>query len=223
MKMSRERRLSPLPAKAWLFAAERHQGQVYPGTELPYITHIGLVLTVLSGALEREMLHAGVDWERKRRQRGGGLHTLESPRPNLDVDFAKCCAILHDTVEDTETTVEEIAQRFGDSVAAGVSALTKNKALGEQAMADSLRRIREQPREVWLVKLADRIANMSTFPPHWSEEKRLAYAKEAEMILRELGEASMRLSDWLELIITAWKGDEECRHWMPEWYCDKVM
>jgi (p)ppGpp synthase/HD superfamily hydrolase len=214
--MSQERKLSPLPMKAWRFAAERHQGQLYPGSDLPYITHVGMVLTVLTGALEREMFSAGAKWEKRERQneKKDGTRSRALPVAGLDVDLAKCCAILHDTVEDTTTSVEEIAQRFGKRVAAGVAALTKNKALGDEAMADSLIRIREQPREVWLVKLADRIANMSTFPPHWSEEKRLAYAAEAGTILRELGEASELLAQWLTDVIAAWHGEVDFREWM---------
>lgn len=38
-------------------------------------------------------------------------------------------------------------------------------------MQDSLRRIKSQPREVWMVKMADRITNLQPPPGHWSEEK----------------------------------------------------
>lgn len=65
-------------------------------------------------------------------------------------------------------------------------------------MLDSLRRIREQPREVWLFKLADRITNLEPPPPHWPVEKRRAYRVEGELILQELGGASRRLRARLE-------------------------
>jgi hypothetical protein len=168
-----------LPAQAWLFAARAHRGQLYPGTALPYLTHIGMVLLNLTSALERE--------------------------PSLDGTLAKCCAILHDTVEDTATTLAGIAALFGERVAEGVSALTKNKALGAQAMDDSLVRIRVQPREVWLVKLADRIANLDTPPACWTAAKCRAYADEGETILKALGEASpllaARLEAWYRKVI----------------------
>jgi (p)ppGpp synthase/HD superfamily hydrolase len=56
-------------------------------------------------------------------------------------------------------------------------------------MADSLRRIRLQPIEVWAVKLADRIANLAPPPPHWTTAKIAAYRAEAQAILEALGDA----------------------------------
>jgi GTP diphosphokinase / guanosine-3',5'-bis(diphosphate) 3'-diphosphatase len=61
-------------------------------------------------------------------------------------------------------------------------------------MADSLRRIKLQPREVWLVKLADRIVNLQPPPEHWQADKIAAYRAEARVILAALGEASPLLA-----------------------------
>ena len=61
-------------------------------------------------------------------------------------------------------------------------------------MADSLARIHEQPREVWMVKLADRIANLQPAPAHWSSEGKQRYREQASEILASLGEASDFLS-----------------------------
>lgn len=168
-----------LPEKAWLFTARKHQGQLYSGTELPYLTHVGMVLLNLTTVLERE--------------------------PFLDTGFAKCCAILHDTVEDTNTTLVEIEAEFSARVAAGVAALSKHAEKGDLAMADSLERIRKEPREVWLVKLADRISNLETRLAHWSPEKCMRYADEGETILQALGSASPLLSALLEQRIAAWR------------------
>jgi (p)ppGpp synthase/HD superfamily hydrolase len=167
---------------AWLFAARKHQGQTYPGSNLPYLTHIGQVVITLGPAL------------------------LEDP--GLDPDLAICCAILHDTLEDTETDIEELKSEFGVDIAAGTAALTKNKYLkGVEAMTDSLRRIRTCPREVWAVKLSDRISNLGPIVPfhHWSVHKCLSYAVEGEMILDSLGEASAILSAILRERIEIWK------------------
>jgi (p)ppGpp synthase/HD superfamily hydrolase len=169
-----------LPQEAWLFAARKHLGQSYPGTDLPYLVHIGAVLLNLVPALERA--------------------------PLLDADLARCCAILHDTVEDTKTTHDEIEAQFGKRIAAGVAALTKDKQKGPRAMEDSLQRIQTQPREIWLVKLADRAANLGTPPAHWSREKCLAYAAEGETILNTLGTASAELAARLAERIAAWRG-----------------
>jgi len=172
---------SDICRKAWLFASLKHNGQFYPGAErLPYLTHIGFVLLELLPALQ------------------------ENPR--FDADLALCCAILHDTVEDTETATEEISGAFGEDVAAGVSALTKDKSLkGEAAVRDSLDRIRQQRPEIWAVKLADRAANLQTPPAHWSREKRLSYAKEGRLILDTLGTASSHLAVVLAGRIQKWE------------------
>jgi hypothetical protein len=142
-----------LPQAAWLFAARKHQGQLYPGTELPYLTHIGLVLVNLTPALESQ--------------------------PLLDSAFAKCCAILHGTVEDTETTLEEIEAQFGQRVAAGVAALTKDKQKNKKdAMRDSLSRIREHPRKYgW--------SNSPTASPIWVRRPSTGHAKNAGLTRRK--------------------------------------
>ncbi len=159
--------------RAWNFAAERHQGQKMPGSELPYLSHVGSVaMEVLGAVMEGE---------------------VEDP------DLAVACALLHDTVEDTETTPEEIAQAFGEPVARGVVALSKDAGVPkERQMADSLQRIREQPRSVWVVKLADRTVNMEAPPHYWPAEKRRAYQAEARVILGALGEACPSLARRLE-------------------------
>ena len=61
-------------------------------------------------------------------------------------------------------------------------------------MADSLRRIQKPPREVWIVKLADRTVNMEAAPAHWSMDKRRTYQREATEILQKLGSASPSLA-----------------------------
>jgi (p)ppGpp synthase/HD superfamily hydrolase len=69
-------------------------------------------------------------------------------------------AILHDTVEDTHATVEEIRAGFGDEVAGLVSWLTCPR--GDQAeLREYYARLqREGPREAQLLKLADRVDNL---------------------------------------------------------------
>lgn len=68
--------------------------------------------------------------------------------------------------------------------------MTKDGTLPKsEAMADSLRRIRMQPKEVWAVKLADRIANLGPPPSFWKADKVAAYRAEAQTILQALGES----------------------------------
>jgi (p)ppGpp synthase/HD superfamily hydrolase len=110
--------------------------------------------------------------------------------PGRDEQLAVCCALLHDVVEDTATKLDDIERAFGAAVAAGVAALTKTNG-----MADSLRRIREQPHEVWMVKLADRVVNLTPpAPPHWTVDKKQRYRDEGRQIVEALGEASPHLA-----------------------------
>ena len=151
---------------AMRFAAAAHLAQKEPGGELPYLVHVVSVAAEVIAALP----------------------TLA----DIDADLAVTCALLHDTVEDTSVTLDEIRARYGDAVAAGVAAMTKDEGLPTKAeqMADSLRRIKEQPREIAIVKLADRITNMKEPPHYWPKEKRAAYRVEAGVIADTLGYAS---------------------------------
>ncbi len=165
---------------AWRFAANAHLGQLFPGTEMPYIVHLGMVAMEVKAALV--------------------------PEPRWNGDLAVTCALLHDTVEDTSVTREQLADLFGAGVAAGVLALTKNAALPKvEQMPDSLRRIREQPREIWIVKLADRITNLQRPPAHWSVEKARRYLDEAVTIRDALGEASPFLRSRMEQKLVAYR------------------
>ena len=111
-------------------------------------------------------------------------------------------ALLHDLIEDTDTTCEEIEDRFGVEIMRAVSALTKNKELPkDQQLPDSLIRIKKLQPEVWAVKLADRITNLQPPPQHWDNEKRIQYQKEARMILNELKHGNDFLANRLKLKI----------------------
>ncbi len=151
--------------RALRFAALAHGEQKVPGTALPYVVHVTSVAMETSACVAAE----GAD----------------------DPDLAVACALLHDVLEDTATPLARLREAFGERVAAGVAALTKDGSLPKaDAMRDSLDRIRRQPREVWLVKLADRITNLQPPPAHWTPTKVAAYRDEAAVILAALGPAS---------------------------------
>ncbi|MFM2135365.1 MAG: hypothetical protein RL021_765, partial [Bacteroidota bacterium] len=147
------------------FAAERHGAnhQKVPGTNLPYLLHLSNVAM--------ELLAAAGYMKR------------------MDLKLAVQVALLHDTLEDTGTSKSALKNKFGSEVADGVAALTKkkNKRLTKaDKMIDSLERIKRQPREIWCVKLADRITNLQRPPSTWGLSKRKAYAVEAKQILDAL-------------------------------------
>jgi (p)ppGpp synthase/HD superfamily hydrolase len=115
-----------------------------------------------------------------------------------DADLAMQCALLHDTLEDTGVRYEQLQQEFGLGVAEGVRALTLNKRLPKPAqMPECLERIRAQRREIWMVKLADRITNLQPPPPHWSRQRIWDYHRESQGILETLGSSSAFLAQRL--------------------------
>ncbi|MEI7599774.1 MAG: bifunctional (p)ppGpp synthetase/guanosine-3',5'-bis(diphosphate) 3'-pyrophosphohydrolase [Aestuariivirga sp.] len=93
-------------------------------------------------------------------------------------------ALLHDTVEDTEATHQEIEEKFGPEIASLVDGLTKIAKLDlvtkEAAQAENLRKLllaMSRDVRVLLVKLADRLHNMRTLE-HVRPEKRVRIAQE---------------------------------------------
>jgi len=104
-------------------------------------------------------------------------------------------ALLHDTVEDTLTSIEDVEKRFGPEVARlvdGVTKLSKIEAQTEdERAAENLRKfllaISDDIR-VLLVKLADRLHNMRTLHFIKSPEKRRRIAKETMDIYAPLAE-----------------------------------
>ncbi|NOQ62958.1 MAG: HD domain-containing protein [Methyloprofundus sp.] len=164
--------------KAWNYACYIHNGQYLPSSDIPYINHIGLVAMEAAAAI---------------------ANTPDTQQPDLLIS----CALLHDAIEDTATTYTEIQENFGTAIAEGVLALSKNKALPTKAeqMQDSLERIKQQPKEIWMVKLCDRITNLQPPPAHWNQAKSFAYQEEARLILEQLGESSEFLSARLSMKI----------------------
>ena len=167
--------IQSLYRKAIKFAAAKHaaQNQTIPGTNLPYVVHLSNVAM--------EILIASFHSE------------------NFDLGFAVQVALLHDTLEDTSTTFEELETKFGVEIAKGVLALTKNEKLPkEEQIKDCLKRIKLLQSEVWAVKLADRITNLQPPPPHWSKERKINYREEARLIVSELRDGNEYLGRRLE-------------------------
>ena len=144
---------------ALAFAADKHRRQRRKDADAtPYINHPIAVATVL--AVEAEVAD----------------------------EATLLCALLHDTVEDTDTTFAELAQHFGPEVADLVRELTDDMSLEkserkrlqiEHAQVSSLRARQ--------VKIADKICNVRdvTFrpAPHWPIERRLDYLVWSEKVV----------------------------------------
>lgn len=142
-------------------------------------------------------------------------------KENLDTDSI-CAALLHDTIEDCDVSRKELAAEFGEDVARLVEGVTKigqiefsskaeehaeNTRKMMLAMTDDLR--------VVLVKLADRLHNMSTLQ-HMPPEKQQKKARETleiyAPIARRLGISKIQ-----------WALEDTClRHMNPKVYWDLV-
>ena len=103
--------------------------------------------------------------------------------------------LLHDTVEDTDTTVEEIRENFGDQVAQLVDGLTKLAMIEQKSannkQAENFRKLllaMSEDVRVLLIKLADRLHNMRTLHFLKKPEKRARIAKETLDIYAPLAE-----------------------------------
>lgn len=160
--------------QALAFAALKHEasGEKVKGTDLPYIVHVvDVAMEVLVAAP-----HSG----------------------EFDLGFAVQVALLHDTVEDTDTTLSEIEQRFDKKIAIAVDALTKNESLPKKdQIKDSVHRIKQLRKEVWAVKLADRITNLLPPPENWNKNKIQAYIEDSKMIWNELKDGNDYLAERL--------------------------
>jgi len=107
-------------------------------------------------------------------------------------------AVLHDTVEDTDTTFEEITAMFGAKVAAVVREVSDDTSL---AKADRKRlQIEHAPqmsRRAALVKLADKTSNLrdvaSSPPRGWPLARRRAYFDWAKAVVEQLPPVNKRL------------------------------
>lgn len=102
-----------------------------------------------------------------------------------------CAALLHDTVEDTETTRDELVQVFGEEVAAVVMEVTDDKSLpkAERKRLQAEHAAHISPRAK-LVKLADKIANLRDIlaspPADWTSERKKAYFEWSATVVQGL-------------------------------------
>jgi (p)ppGpp synthase/HD superfamily hydrolase len=163
---------------AWQIASKLHDGQKYggpnQGEKVEYINHIGSVVF--------EVLNAS------------------NFSNDFDTDLAMHCAVLHDTIEDTDFDYTKAKELFGEKIADGVAALTKNESMDSkrEMMIDSLERIKSQPKEVWAVKMADRICNLYEPPFYWNDEKKEKYISEAQIIYDYLRDGNKYLANRLK-------------------------
>ncbi|MBK9550522.1 MAG: bifunctional (p)ppGpp synthetase/guanosine-3',5'-bis(diphosphate) 3'-pyrophosphohydrolase [Gemmatimonadetes bacterium] len=145
--------------RAIAFAADKHRDQRRKDAEAsPYVNHVIAVAELLARVGE------------------------------ITDQTVLVAAILHDTVEDTETTAQELADHFGTAVARIVAEVTDDKSLlKEERKRLQIEHARDASPAAKLVKLGDKIVNVVDVtnqpPPTWSVERRLEYLAWAERVI----------------------------------------
>jgi len=165
------------------FAAQKHSFQKRKGDDAaPYINH----------PLEVANLLANV----------GGVE-------DYDVLIA---AVLHDTIEDTKTTPEEITELFGETVCGYVLEVTDDKNL-PKAERKQLQ-IEHAPHlstGAKLIKLGDKISNitdvMNNPPAGWSKERRSEYIEWGEKVINGLRGTNENLEKHFDELIQKARGE----------------
>jgi GTP diphosphokinase / guanosine-3',5'-bis(diphosphate) 3'-diphosphatase len=118
-------------------------------------------------------------------------------------------AILHDTVEDTETTGEELTKLFGENVSKMVLEVTDDKSLAKlerkQLQIEHAPHLSNGAKHV---KLADKISNVSDIlnnPPDWTDERKAEYIVWAGKVVSGLRGVNKDLEDYFDNLLTSAK------------------
>jgi guanosine-3',5'-bis(diphosphate) 3'-pyrophosphohydrolase len=158
-------------ARAYHFAAVRHVHQRRKGERAePYMNHLTEVAELVAQASE------GTD------------HDLI------------IAAILHDVVEDTPTTIADVAEHFGERVAGLVAEVTDDKRLPKaERKRLQVEHARTASMGAKIVKLADKTSNLRSLaaspPSNWSAVRRSEYVRWAAEVVAGCRGAS----PWLEM------------------------
>ena len=166
---------------ACYFAAEKHITQRRKGDDSPYINHPIGVAYLL--------------WKE------GGIK---------DVEILQA-AVLHDTVEDTDTTLEEVEIRFGPRVASLVAEVSDDKTLGKvERKKHQVEHAPKYSNGAKLIKLADKLYNcrdlLNVPPKGWSLKRIQGYFVWARTIIEQFYGTNKRLEElhqelWKEIIM----------------------
>ena len=114
-------------------------------------------------------------------------------------EYVKAAAYLHDVVEDTDITADQVSAKFGYEVATLVYSVTDESGENrKERKAKTYRKILAHPYGVYL-KLADRIANVKACSTAKDTGMFKMYCKEAEAFEKELKTPGIAEPMWAEL------------------------
>jgi guanosine-3',5'-bis(diphosphate) 3'-pyrophosphohydrolase len=113
--------------------------------------------------------------------------------------------ILHDTIEDTDTSPEELESTFSKKIRTIVEEVSDDKNLPKQERKRlQIAHAGDASLEARQIKLADKICNvrdLATAPPaNWSLERRIAYVDWAEKVVNGLRGSSERLEQYFDKV-----------------------
>lgn len=117
-------------------------------------------------------------------------------------------ALLHDTVEDTDATLEDIQEQFGHNVADIVQGCTDDKSLPKaQRKLLQIEKVRDGPAGVKLVKLSDKLDNCqeiwSAPPVGWSRERAMGYALWSSVVCEQARGLNVELDRRLDALFAS--------------------
>lgn len=123
-------------------------------------------------------------------------------------------ALLHDTVEDTNTTFKEIKAIFGDRVEGYVREVTDDKALPYQERKDlQVVHAKDKSSGAAQIKLGDKFYNLRDLlnspPPSWTKERIDAYFNWAEKVVNGLPLVNEHLKQSIDDIIKQYRENSE--------------
>jgi guanosine-3',5'-bis(diphosphate) 3'-pyrophosphohydrolase len=162
------------------FAADKHRNQKRKGAaEFPYINHPLTVAEIL--------------WK---------VGEVRDPT-------VIAAAVLHDTIEDTETSADELKSLFGERVCSLVEEVTDNKSLPKHERKQlQIEHAPQLSSEAKQVKLADKITNVFDVafnPPNWPHERRADYLRWASQVVAGLRGCNSKLeARFDEVMMSAW-------------------
>ena len=145
--------------KAAHFAAHKHRNQRRKDEEkTPYINHPISVAKIISE-----------------------IGNVEDPE-------VLAAALLHDTIEDTDATEDELIDKFGERVCSLVQEVTDDKTLPKlERKQRQIDHAKEISGDAALIKLGDKISNVTditeTPPTNWDSRRRLEYFEWAEKVI----------------------------------------
>lgn len=116
-----------------------------------------------------------------------GVNVLASEAGVIDQSLL-IAALLHDTVEDTETTFDELQEAYGEVVRRIVEEVTDDKGLPKETRKElQIRHAANASNLAKQLKIADKVCNIrdiaSNPPSRWSEDRKVQYLEWASQVV----------------------------------------